>query len=61
MINIFQLNETTYQIFSTEDAARKVVSDWPAGSYNINVDPKGSGRCFIEILDEETGDVLGKL
>lgn len=61
MLSIVTINAANYTIFSNADAARDVVKDWDAKSYRINIDPKGSGRCFIEILDEETGEVLGKL
>jgi hypothetical protein len=30
-----------------------------AGETRINIDPKGSGRCFVEVLDLEDGEVIG--
>ena len=60
-MNIFTENAARYTIFQTEAEAKKVVADWDASEYRINIDPAGSGRCFIEILDEETGEVIGKL
>jgi len=61
LVATLKIANSAYKIFNSVEAAEKVVIGWDAGSYRINVDPKGSGRCFIEVLDEETGEVLGNL
>lgn len=50
-----------YTLFNSYEEALSVCHDLDENEYNIRVDPKGSGRCVIDILDEETGEVLGKL
>lgn len=52
-----------HTLFNTEAEARAMVSRMvlEANEYRISVDPKGSGRAVIEILDEDTGEVIGKL
>lgn len=50
----------SHKVFKDRSAAEKVVSDWDDSSFRINVDDK-SGRAIIEILDEETGEILGLL
>lgn len=52
---------SSHKLFKNRAEAEAVVEGWDENEYNINEDPLGSGRCFIEILDEETGDVIGKL
>lgn len=47
--------------FKTFADAEKVVHDLDPTEYRIDVDPKGSGRCLVMILDEETGEQLGYL
>ena len=58
LTNIINSN---YTIFNSVEAAKKVVIGWGSDSYRIHVDPQGSGRCFIEVLDEDTGEAIGKL
>ena len=60
-MNIFFENAAKYKVFANEAEAKAIVSDWDEAEFRINIDPKGSGRCFVEILDEETGEVIGKL
>ena len=50
-----------HKVFINRAAAEAVVEGWDENEYRINEDPKGSGRCIIEILDEETGEVDGLL
>lgn len=41
--------------------ALEVTKDWPLNSYRIRVINAEKGYCVIDILDEETGEVLGPL
>lgn len=50
-----------HTLFNNYAAAEKVTVDMEANEFRIDVDPKGSGRCVIRILDEETGEVIGTL
>lgn len=50
-----------HTLFNNYAAAEKVTVDIEANEFRIDVDPKGSGRCVIRILDEETGEVIGTL
>jgi len=52
-----------YKIFNTEAAASAAVIalGFDDGELAIRVDPKGSGRCFIEVLDLEDGAVIGRI
>ena len=49
------------KIFNSYDAAAKACALMDANEYRIDTDPKGSGRCLVRILDEETGEVVGTL
>jgi hypothetical protein len=49
------------KIFNDHASAANACRFMDAIEFNIVTDPKGSGRCNVEILDEETGEVIGKL
>jgi len=53
----------THKIFNTVDDAAKAIAimGFEAGETRINIDPKGSGRCFIEVLDIDDGEVIGRV
>jgi len=48
-------------IFKNNEAAMKICEGMDKSEYRIDADPKGSGRCLVRILDEETGEILGSL
>jgi hypothetical protein len=50
-------------IFQNVGAAQKAIADmgFESGETRINIDPKGSGRCFVEVLDLEDGEVIGRI
>lgn len=52
-----------HKIFNTKAEAEALIKvmGLEEGEARINVDPKGSGRCFIEILDLEDGEVIGHI
>jgi hypothetical protein len=52
-----------HKIFTTEAEAAATVAllGFEDGETRIQIDPKGSGRCLIEVLDLETGEVIGKI
>jgi len=52
-----------HKIFNTKAEAEDLIKvmGLEDGETRINVDPKGSGRCFIEILDIEDGEVIGHI
>lgn len=52
-----------HTLFNTEAEARTTVARMGLGEDEVRicVDPKGSGRAYIEVLDEDTGEVIGKL
>lgn len=50
-----------HTVFNNRQAAEHTCRLMESNEYNIKEDPKGSGRCIIEILDEEDGTVLGYL
>ena len=54
-----------YTIFNSEEEARSVADplnegDQDGWTYKVSVDPKGSGRAFIIIYDED-GDFVANL
>jgi hypothetical protein len=57
------LTNKPHKIFNTaEDAAKTIaVMGFEAGETRINIDPKGSGRCFVEVLDLDDGAVIGRI
>jgi hypothetical protein len=50
-----------HTVFKNEAAALLICADFEANEFRVLTDPKGSGRCIVEMLDEETGEALGKL
>lgn len=50
-------------LFSSVEEAEKMMATmgFEEGETRIKVDPKGSGRCFIEVLDLEDGAVIGRV
>lgn len=55
-------NEPPTLFNSVEEAAKMIATmKFEDGETRIKVDPKGSGRCFIEILDPEDGAVIGRV
>jgi len=52
-----------YKIFNTEAAAITAVAalGFDDGELAVCVDPNGSGRCFIEVLDLDDGAVIGRI
>ena len=50
-----------HTVFNTEAAAMLICDDFESNEFRVVTDPKGSGRCIVEMLDEETGEVIGKL
>jgi hypothetical protein len=52
-----------HKIFHTaEDAAKTIaIMGFEDGETRINIDPKGSGRCFVEVLDLDDGAVIGRI
>lgn len=50
-----------HTIFNTRKDAEHICRLMEANEFRIVEDPKGSGRCIVEILDVEDGTVLGKL
>ena len=50
-------------IFSSVEDAQKAISimGFDDGELRIIIDPKGSGRCLIEVLDLEDGMVIGRI
>lgn len=52
-----------HMIFSSVEAAQKAISimGFDDGELRIIIDPKGSGRCLIEVLDLEDGMVIGRI
>ena len=50
-----------HKVFNNRQGAEHTCRLMESNEYNIKEDPKGSGRCIIEILDEEDGTVLGYL
>jgi hypothetical protein len=49
------------KIFANYAAAAKACAMMESNEFRIDADPKGSGRCLVRILDEETGEVVGTL
>lgn len=47
------------RIFNDRAAAEKAAEGLDPSEYRIDCDPKGSGRCKVMMLDEETGEEMG--
>jgi hypothetical protein len=52
-----------HKIFENIAAAEKAihVMGFEDGETRISIDPQGSGRCFVEVLDLEDGAVIGRI
>ena len=50
-----------HTIFNNRALAEHTCRLMEPNEYRIKEDPKGSGRCIVEILDEEDRTVLGYL
>ena len=50
-------------LFSSVEDAQNVIAimGFDDGELRIIIDPKGSGRCLIEVLDLEDGMVIGRI
>ena len=57
------IKNAAYKIFNTEaDAVAALTAlGFEDGELVVRVDPKGSGRCFIEVLDLDDGAVIGRI
>jgi hypothetical protein len=57
------IENAAYKIFNTEAAAFDALTalGFEDGELVVRVDPKGSGRCFIEVLDLDDGAVIGRI
>ena len=47
-----------HTVFKDEKTALFAVSDLKQTEYRINFDQKGTGKCIIELLDEEGGSFV---
>ena len=52
-----------HKIFnSVDDAAAAIaVMGFEVGETRVSLDPKGSGRCYVEVLDLDDGEVIGRI
>jgi hypothetical protein len=52
-----------HKIFNSVEEAEKMIEimEFEVGETRINIDPKGSGRCFVEVLDLEDGEPIGRI
>jgi hypothetical protein len=52
-----------HTIFNSVVDAQKMIAimEFEDGETRIKVDPKGSGRCFVEVLDLQDGEVIGRI
>lgn len=57
------LLNTPHKIFNSVDDAIAAIAamGFEDGETRISVDPKGSGRCFVEVLDLDDGYVIGRI
>ena len=57
------ITSTIATVFNTSAAAEAAVllMGFDDGECRVIVDPKGSGRCIIEIIDLEDGAVIGRV
>lgn len=57
------LTNRPHKIFNSAAEAAKVIAEmeFEAGETRVNIDPKGSGRCFVEVLDLDDGAVIGRI
>lgn len=50
-----------HTVFKTRALAEEVCRLMEPNEYRIKEDPTGTGKCLVEILDEDDGMVLGYL
>jgi hypothetical protein len=52
-----------HKIFNSVDDAAAAIAlmGFEDGETRVSVDPKGSGRCFVEVLDLDDGEVIGRI
>ena len=57
------LTSRPHKIFNSAAEAAKVIAEmeFEAGETRVNIDPQGSGRCFVEVLDLDDGAVIGRI
>jgi ABC-type uncharacterized transport system ATPase subunit len=57
------ITDEPHMIFASVKDAQKAISvmGFDDGELRIIIDPKGSGRCVIEVLDLEDGKVIGRI
>ena len=60
---MMKINDSDWIIFYSRKEAEKTISiiEFEDGETRIIVDPKGSGRCYVEVLDPEDGAVIGRI
>jgi hypothetical protein len=60
---MMKITNTGCTIFYSSKEAEKTISimEFEDGETRIIVDPKGSGRCYVEVLDPEDGAVIGRI
>lgn len=52
-----------HKIFNSVEEALATIElmSFEEGETRINVDPNGSGRCFVEVFDLQDGEVIGRI
>ena len=56
------LNKPHKVFNSVDDAAAAIaVMGFEVGETRVSLDPKGSGRCYVEVLDLDDGEVIGRI
>jgi hypothetical protein len=52
-----------HKIFNSVDDAVAAIAlmGFEDGETRVSIDPKGSGRCFVEVLDIDDGTVIGRI
>ena len=58
-----KITDKPHTIFNTTKAAESAISlmGFELGETRIIIDPKGSGRCFVEVVDIDDGVVIGRV
>jgi len=58
-INKMSITNQPAKIFNTFEKAQKACEGLESNEFRIDLDPKGSGRCLVMMLDDETGEEMG--
>jgi hypothetical protein len=60
---MMRLTNQPHKTFNSVDAAVAVIAlmGFEDGETRVCVDPKGSGRCFVEVLDLDDGAVISRI